>query len=54
MFKRHIDREADVFEIFERIRDAAVQMRDALLANDWNAVAKRCAPPIRTASAWRR
>jgi len=58
MFKRHIDRDADVFTIFERIRDAAVQMRSALLANDWNAVAdtmrtaypnrKRLAPMITT------
>lgn len=58
MFKRHIERDADVFEIFERIRDAAVQMRAALLANDWQAAAdtmraaypnrKRLAPGITT------
>ena len=58
MFKRHIERDADVFEIFGRIRDAAVQMRAALLANDWQAVAdtmraaypnrKRLAPGITT------
>src|SRR5712671_6874994 len=58
VFKRHIDRDADVFEVFERIRDAAVQIRAALLANDWNAVAetmrtaypnrKRLAPGITT------
>jgi D-glycero-alpha-D-manno-heptose-7-phosphate kinase len=58
VFKRHIDRDADVFQIFERIRDAAVKMRAALLANDWNAVAetmrtaypnrKRLAPGITT------
>jgi D-glycero-alpha-D-manno-heptose-7-phosphate kinase len=49
VFKRHIDRDADVFEIFERIRDAAVEMRAALLANDWHAVAKtmRAAYPNR-------
>jgi D-glycero-alpha-D-manno-heptose-7-phosphate kinase len=58
MFKRHIERDGDVFEIFGRIRDAAVQMRAALLANDWQAVAdtmraaypnrKRLAPGITT------
>ena len=57
-FKRHIDGDAELFAIFERIRDAAVQMRAALLANDWNAVAetmraaypnrKRLAPGITT------
>ena len=58
VFKRHIDGDKDVFTIFESIRDAAVQMRAALLANDWNAVAetmraaypnrKRLAPGITT------
>jgi len=58
MFKRHIERDGDVFEIFERIRDAAEQMRDALLADDWRAVGeimraaypnrKRLAPNITT------
>jgi len=58
VFKRHIDRDQEVFAIFERIRDAAVQIRAALLANDWNAVAetmrtaypnrKRLAPGITT------
>jgi D-glycero-alpha-D-manno-heptose-7-phosphate kinase len=58
MFKRHIDGDAEQFTIFERIRDAAVQMRAALLRNDWNAVAetmraaypnrKRLAPTITT------
>jgi D-glycero-alpha-D-manno-heptose-7-phosphate kinase len=57
-FKRHIDGDAELFTIFERIRDAAVQMRAALLSNDWNAVAetmraaypnrKRLAPAITT------
>jgi D-glycero-alpha-D-manno-heptose-7-phosphate kinase len=49
VFKRHIDGDAEVFTIFERIRDAAVEMRAALLANDWNAVAKtmRAAYPNR-------
>jgi D-glycero-alpha-D-manno-heptose-7-phosphate kinase len=58
VFKRHIDGDRDLFEIFERIRDAAEQMRDALLANDWGAVGeimraaypnrKRLAPNITT------
>src|SRR5882762_8739585 len=58
VFKRHIDGDKEVFAIFERIRDAAVKMRAALLANDWNAVAetmraaypnrKRLAPMITT------
>ena len=58
MFKRHIDGDVEQFTIFERIRDAAVQMRAALLRNDWNAVAetmraaypnrKRLAPAITT------
>ncbi len=57
-FKRHIDGDKELFTIFERIRDAAVQMRAALLAHDWNAVAetmraaypnrKRLAPGITT------
>ena len=49
VFKRHIDGEAELFEIFERIRDAAIQMRAALLANDWVAVAAtmRAAYPVR-------
>jgi D-glycero-alpha-D-manno-heptose-7-phosphate kinase len=58
IFKRHIDGDREVFEIFEHIRDAAKQMRDALLANDWSAVGeimraaypnrKRLAPNITT------
>lgn len=39
-FKRHIDGDANLFDIFERIRDAATEMRAALLANDWKAVSK--------------
>jgi D-glycero-alpha-D-manno-heptose-7-phosphate kinase len=38
MFKRHIERDADVFEIFDAIRDSALRMRDALVANDWSKV----------------
>jgi D-glycero-alpha-D-manno-heptose-7-phosphate kinase len=58
VFKRHIDGDRELFEIFERIRDAAEGMRDALLANDWLAVGeimrtaypnrKRLAPNITT------
>jgi len=58
VFKRHIDGDAAVFAIFESIRDAAVQMRAALLDDDWDAVAevmrtaypnrKRLAPNITT------
>jgi D-glycero-alpha-D-manno-heptose-7-phosphate kinase len=58
VFKRHVDGDADLFEIFERIRDAAEQMRHALLASDWIAVGeimrraypnrKRLAPKITT------
>src|SRR5438034_5617723 len=49
IFKRHIDGDAELFEIFERIREAAKQMRAALLANDWNSVAEamRAAYPNR-------
>lgn len=57
-FKRHIDGDAELFMIFERIRDAAVAMRAALLAGDWSAVGetmrtaypnrKRLAPNITT------
>ena len=58
IFKRHIDGDTALFDIFERIRDAAENMRAALLANDWTAVAetmrtaypnrKRLAPNITT------
>ena len=58
IFKRHIDGDHELFAIFERIRDAAVGMRAALLGNDWDAVAdimraafpnrKRLAPNITT------
>lgn len=58
VFKRHIDGDAEVFAIFERIREAATKMRAAVLANDWDAVSetmraaypnrKRLAPNITT------
>lgn len=58
VFKRHIDGEPEMFEMFEGIRDSARRMREALLANDWEKVAasmrqaypnrKRLAPNITT------
>jgi D-glycero-alpha-D-manno-heptose-7-phosphate kinase len=58
IFKRHIDGDMDLFEIFEHIREAATQMRNALLKGDWQAVGetmrqaypnrKRMAPGITT------
>jgi len=35
IFKRHIDGDAELFQLFEGIRDSALGVRDALLANDW-------------------
>lgn len=58
MFKRHIDGDPEVFDIFEKIRDAAREVRTALVAGDWARVAevmraaypnrKRLAPNITT------
>ena len=58
MFKRHIDGDPDVFDIFEKIRDAAREARAALAAGDWARLAdvmraaypnrKRLAPNITT------
>ena len=36
--KRHIDGDREIFEIFEGIRDTSIEMRSALLENDWDAV----------------
>lgn len=36
--KRHIDGDTELFDIFEGIRDDARNLRNALLANDWNDV----------------
>jgi D-glycero-alpha-D-manno-heptose-7-phosphate kinase len=36
--KAHIDGDPQVFECFERIRDTAARMRDALIAGDWQRV----------------
>lgn len=38
MFKRHIDGDAETFQIFDAIRDTALKMRDALAAHDWSKV----------------
>jgi D-glycero-alpha-D-manno-heptose-7-phosphate kinase len=56
--KRHIDGDRHVFECFERIRDTAAAMRDALSREDWSATAaclneewanrKRLAPGVTT------
>ena len=58
IFKRHIDGDAELFELFGVIRDSALRMRTALLADDWNEVAetmragypnrKRLAPGVTT------
>jgi D-glycero-alpha-D-manno-heptose-7-phosphate kinase len=36
--KRHIDGDLEIFDIFDGIRDTALDLRRALLENDWNAV----------------
>ena len=58
ILKRHIDGDPELFELFDGIRDSALRMRTALLANDWNEVAetmragypnrKRLAPGVTT------
>ncbi len=39
IFKRHIDGDSELFELFEGIRDSARNVREALLADDWARVA---------------
>lgn len=34
--KRHIDGDSEIFDIFENIRDTAVNARAAILSNDWD------------------
>lgn len=56
--KRHIDGDQHVFDCFERIRDTAAAMREALVRGDWDATAaalatewenrKRLAPGVTT------
>src|SRR5678815_1542986 len=58
IYKRHIDGDSELFELFDTIRDSARNMREALLADDWDKVAavmknaypgrKRLAPTITT------
>ncbi len=49
IFKRHIDGDPELFELFDGIRDSAVRMRQALLADDWTQVSEimRAAYPNR-------
>ncbi len=56
--KRHIDGDPELFKIFEGIRDSALAMREALLADDWERIRsimraaypnrKRLAPGVTT------
>jgi D-glycero-alpha-D-manno-heptose-7-phosphate kinase len=58
IMKRHIDGDRHVFDCFERIRDTAAEMREALARRDWTAVSrhlrtewdnrKRLAPGVTT------
>jgi D-glycero-alpha-D-manno-heptose-7-phosphate kinase len=58
IYKRHIDGDSELFELFDSIRDSARNLRDALVADDWDRVAgvmkqaypvrKRLAPTITT------
>jgi D-glycero-alpha-D-manno-heptose-7-phosphate kinase len=43
MTKRHIDGNREVFDCFERIRDTAVAMRQALAREDWDEVGRQVA-----------
>jgi D-glycero-alpha-D-manno-heptose-7-phosphate kinase len=49
VFKRHIDGDRELFQLFEGIRDSARRVREQLLADDWEAVAEsmRLAHPNR-------
>lgn len=40
IYKRHIDGDTEIFEIFEGIRDTAKVVREALLANDWDRISE--------------
>ena len=58
IFKKHIDGDTELFELFDGIRDSALRMRRALLAQDWREVSetmraaypnrKRLAPNVTT------
>jgi D-glycero-alpha-D-manno-heptose-7-phosphate kinase len=43
IIKRHLDGDRAVFDCFERIRDTAVAMRDALERSDWDEVGRQIA-----------
>jgi D-glycero-alpha-D-manno-heptose-7-phosphate kinase len=49
IFKRHIDGDKELFQIFDGIRESARGMREALIADDWSAVSEimRAAHPKR-------
>jgi D-glycero-alpha-D-manno-heptose-7-phosphate kinase len=40
VFKRHIDGDRELFQMFEGIRDSARRMRELLLADDWDGIAE--------------
>jgi D-glycero-alpha-D-manno-heptose-7-phosphate kinase len=58
ILKRHIDGDAELFRLFDGIRDSAVRMREALVADDWDRISsimrdaypmrKRLAPGVTT------
>lgn len=58
IFKRHIDGDPELFELFDGIRDSALSVRESLLADDWAKVSetmraaypnrKRLAPRVTT------
>jgi D-glycero-alpha-D-manno-heptose-7-phosphate kinase len=43
IYKRHIDGDPSVFDCFERIRDTAAAMREALACGDWDEVGRQIA-----------
>ncbi len=58
IMKRHIDGDPELFELFDGIRDSALNMREALVADDWERVSavmsaaypnrRRLAPAVAT------
>lgn len=58
IFRRHIDGDRELFSLFDGIRDSAVRMRQALIADDWDQIGsimrnaypmrKRLAPGVTT------
>ena len=58
IFKRHIDGDPELFQLFDGIRDSAFRVREALLAKDWDSMVqtmrraypnrKRLAPGVTT------